>query len=186
MNREETAVRNAQASTGPRTAQGKAKSARNAIRHGLTARTDLLWGERPAQYADLEEALFRDLVPVGAMEEHLAGRIAGLAWRLKRVPQVEIFLFHRHRWDDDTDEDLGLGPSFSWEEGTFESLSRYETALERSLYRTLGEFQRCQAARIARQGVSALVVDVPVHEPSGPTPDNCCGGCRNTSAPEEA
>ena len=40
---------NAQASPGPRTAEGKAASSRNALTHGLTARTLLLEGEDPQE-----------------------------------------------------------------------------------------------------------------------------------------
>ena len=45
----------------------------------------------------------------------------------------------------------------------FSKLSRYETAIERSLYRALHELQRLQAARRARGGVAPpAVVDVDV------------------------
>ncbi|MGA2497773.1 MAG: hypothetical protein ABSH20_08535, partial [Tepidisphaeraceae bacterium] len=41
---------NAQKSTGPRTAAGKAKSALNALKHGLTSQSPLLPTENPADY----------------------------------------------------------------------------------------------------------------------------------------
>ena len=47
---------NAQAYTGPRTAEGKAASSGNALTHGLTARTVLLAGEDPEEYRRLRES----------------------------------------------------------------------------------------------------------------------------------
>ena len=54
---------NAQRSTGPRTAEGKARSSQNAVRHGLTAKCPVLPGEDPAEFAAFSEALFEDLTP---------------------------------------------------------------------------------------------------------------------------
>jgi hypothetical protein len=42
--------RNALYSRGPKTAEGRARSRRNALKHGLTARSLILEGERAAQY----------------------------------------------------------------------------------------------------------------------------------------
>jgi len=43
--------RNATKSTGPRTLEGKAIVAQNAIKHGLLARQDLITGEDPQEFA---------------------------------------------------------------------------------------------------------------------------------------
>ena len=48
---------NAQRSTGPRTAEGKARAAQNGLKHGLCARATLLPEEDPAEF----EALVADL-----------------------------------------------------------------------------------------------------------------------------
>ena len=83
---------NAQKSTGPRTPEGKSRSRRNAITHGLTAREIILAHEDPAQFEALLEALKLRFRPRDALEEELVGRIAGLVWRLKRVPVFEAVL----------------------------------------------------------------------------------------------
>jgi hypothetical protein len=84
--------RNALKSTGPRTAAGKAASSRNALRHGLTAHQVVIEGEDPALFDALRGCFIRELKPVGAMEEFLVERVAGLAWRLRRVPLFEAAL----------------------------------------------------------------------------------------------
>ena len=83
---------NAQSSTGPRTAEGKARSSQNAVRHGLTAKYPVLPGEDPAEFAAFCDLLFEDLAPDGAAEAYLVQRFADIAWRLKRVPHFEAGL----------------------------------------------------------------------------------------------
>ena len=68
--------RNAQASTGPRTAAGKARSSQNALTHGLTARAGLLPGEDPEAFRQFRARLFTELRPEGAIEGELAKQVA--------------------------------------------------------------------------------------------------------------
>ncbi len=64
------------------------------------------------------------------------------------------------------DETATLGRTFAWDAdraNAFSKLSRYETAIERSLYKALHELQRLQAARHANSNVTppaAIDVDV--------------------------
>ncbi len=86
--------RNAQKSTGPRTPQGKARSARNALSHGLTASsTPLLSSESQEHYDAFSQALLQDLAPRTPEQQLLAERIVQLHWRLRRLPQAEAQLF---------------------------------------------------------------------------------------------
>jgi hypothetical protein len=84
--------RNALKSTGPRTAAGKAASSRNALRHGLTALQVVIEGEDPALFEALCHRFLGEFQPVGPVEEFLVERLAGLAWRLRRVPLFEAAL----------------------------------------------------------------------------------------------
>src|SRR5688500_252086 len=74
---------NAARSTGPTSAQGKARSAMNAVRHGLAARASVLPGEDPRELADLAAEIEADLRPDGATQRELVGRIVNLSWRLR-------------------------------------------------------------------------------------------------------
>jgi hypothetical protein len=84
--------RNALKSTGPRTAAGKVASSRNALRHGLTAHQVVIEGEDPALFDAVHDRFRREFQPVGPMEDFLVERLAGLAWRLRRVPLFEAAL----------------------------------------------------------------------------------------------
>jgi hypothetical protein len=84
--------RNGAKSRGPKTAEGKARSAQNALRHGLRAQQFVVVGdEDPQEFAALEAALVEELAPQGALQSVLAARIARAAWPPERgwgpVPQ---------------------------------------------------------------------------------------------------
>jgi hypothetical protein len=80
---------NAQRSTGPKSAAGKARSSQNALQHGLRSNVPVLPGERPEDWEAHRAGIFRSLVPVGALEEDLAGRVALCLWRLRRAAAYE-------------------------------------------------------------------------------------------------
>src|SRR4051812_24503321 len=81
--------RNAQKSTGPRTAQGKSRSRFNALKHGLTAKTPVLPGEDADAYQGRIDAWKRDLAPRDHVEDGLAHRAAHLSWLLDRADRAE-------------------------------------------------------------------------------------------------
>jgi len=86
-------IQNAQSSTGPITAEGKAIVARNAVKHGIFAE-DLVINagdgrEDELEYHDLLAELKKDLAPVGRMEMILVEKIAVNYWRLRRLVRYE-------------------------------------------------------------------------------------------------
>ncbi len=81
--------RNAQRSTGPKTATGKAVARLNATSHGLRAASPVVPGEDPTAWEAFREAMAADLAPVGMLESELAERVAALLWRLRRVQSFE-------------------------------------------------------------------------------------------------
>jgi hypothetical protein len=91
---------NALHSTGPKSPAGKARTSKNAIRHGLLSRDVLLPDEDPKSFEAHRMALLESLAPVGNLEELLASRVVACAWRLGRLGRVEVGLFvHRHQHD---------------------------------------------------------------------------------------
>lgn len=83
---------NAKKSTGPITVVGKAASAGNAIRHGLTAARVVLDFEIAAEFEDLRAALIAEFKPATPIDRELVDRLAGIVWRLRRVPVFEASL----------------------------------------------------------------------------------------------
>jgi len=67
--------RNALKSTGPRTAEGKAIVARNAMTHGLRAQHVLIEGESEEEFEQFREAMVAYYEPVGVLEESLVAKI---------------------------------------------------------------------------------------------------------------
>jgi hypothetical protein len=85
--------RNAQLSTGPVTDEGKQRSRRNALRHGLTAETVIDALEDAEDYAAFEIAVTADYDAQSAVERELVIRLASLLWRLRRATAIESGLF---------------------------------------------------------------------------------------------
>ena len=78
----QTAINGAR-SRGPRTAAGKARSAKNALKHGLCAHRFLVLPEEDArEFQPLETALLAELAPVGTLQGVLAQRVVSAAWWL--------------------------------------------------------------------------------------------------------
>jgi hypothetical protein len=80
---------NAQKSTGPKTDQGKAVVAKNAVKHGLFAAEVVITGENPAEYQAFHDEFLAELAPAGMAESVMAERIISLAWRLRRAERMQ-------------------------------------------------------------------------------------------------
>ncbi len=81
---------NAKSSTGPRSDDGKKKSSRNAVTHGLTARFPLLADEDPKQFAELLQTLVREFVPISMYDRLQIERLAGYFWCAARCAHFEV------------------------------------------------------------------------------------------------
>jgi hypothetical protein len=84
--------RNAVRSTGPNTEQGKLRSRRNAVRHGLCAETVIEIVEDIEDYRAFEAAVIADYDAQTAVERELVLRLASLLWRLRRATAIETDL----------------------------------------------------------------------------------------------
>ena len=84
--------RNANRSTGPNTEEGKHRSRRNAIRHGLCAETVVEILEDINDYRGFEAAIIADYDARTAVERELVLRLASLLWRLRRATTIETDL----------------------------------------------------------------------------------------------
>nr|WP_057930202.1 hypothetical protein [Burkholderia ambifaria] len=80
---------NARKSTGPATAQGKAKASVNALKHGITSARLFLNDENPEEFQLLLDELQASLRPNGGLEFMLVERIAVSIWRQRRLVRAE-------------------------------------------------------------------------------------------------
>lgn len=83
-------ARNAARSTGPRTAGGKTRSSLNAVAHGLRAVSPVLPGEDASQWEAYRAGVVAELRACGTLEAEVAGRVAAISWRLRRVVAFEV------------------------------------------------------------------------------------------------
>src|SRR5260370_26553653 len=81
--------RNATKSTGPRTAEGKAKVKFKAVTHGLTAATVVLPHEDEQAYLHRLEAWTNELKPPDDVGQYLVNRAVKISWQLDRADMFE-------------------------------------------------------------------------------------------------
>jgi len=166
---------NAQKSTGPQTPQGKAVVSQNALKHGLSARHDVITTESQADFDLHRDALLAELDPIGPMQSILADRIVSLSWRLKRADLIQNQAIDAMNEENtinplanlaksfglkglgfpqdetsDSRPDLTLGriaiKDFS-NARVLDRLLMYERRIEHSLYKTTLELQRLRLLR---------------------------------------
>ena len=82
--------RNAQLSTGPRTADGKAASSTNASKSGLFAAHLNVRQNEATEYEAMRDDFLNNFRPMGAFEESLALQIINANWRLRRCTAAEL------------------------------------------------------------------------------------------------
>ena len=80
---------NAQHSTGPTSAQGKARSSRNATRHSMLAGTATLLAQPNHELEALLTSYRAEFRPAGAHEDRLVSELAVADWRIKHIARIE-------------------------------------------------------------------------------------------------
>jgi len=81
--------RNAQKSTGPKTAEGKQAVRLNSLRHGLRARTVVLPGDDPQEFQQLCDDLESEWQPQTRTEQIYLEQMAIAYWKLQRMELLE-------------------------------------------------------------------------------------------------
>jgi hypothetical protein len=89
----DSARRNGAKSKGPITPEGKAKSSRNALKHGLAADPEiLLESENDDNYDRLLQAYIDAYNPTSGDEYDLVCQVVSASWRLRRIGRIEARL----------------------------------------------------------------------------------------------
>lgn len=154
---------------GVKTEKGKAISRYNAIKHGLLSHEVLLAGESEDDLVELGKRLRVELKPETQLELILVDRIVANTWRLKRTMRIETDMIendYKNTLSFDEGREKSLGQAFSSdfaENDTYGKFIRYETSIERGLYKALHELQRIQAARRGEMLPLPLAVDIDVN-----------------------
>jgi hypothetical protein len=142
--------RNARRSTGPRTAEGKARASRNALKHGLCAGYGPLPSECEATFNMFLDELREELRPRTALQRLLFPQIANLLWNVQRLPQAQRDLFVRESGKAADDSEMlaaseVLARRFSDDPSNgFVLLGRYERSMQNALLRMIRQFHSLQ------------------------------------------
>ena len=151
----DTARANGAKSRGPTTAEGKEKSSRNALKHGLTAGTGniLLDCEDPDEFEEIFNKLLGIHEPATPAENDLVEEMVAARWRIRRMWTIETNLFNveiltQQSKTESPDPGIHLAMAYRALADDSRSLalaSRYEARLQRlydRAYKTLRELQQ--------------------------------------------
>jgi hypothetical protein len=145
--------RNAQLSTGPRTAAGLAVSSRNALRHGLSSMTlTVLPTENPDELKTLAETICSEWNPTGDAETFFIDQMICARWRLARIQRLEAEAFDRlfetggMSEQNEPNLDREILAELERPSNLLDKLERYSRAAERAYSKALKDLQQLRAA----------------------------------------
>jgi hypothetical protein len=158
---------------GVKTEEGKAITKYNATKHGLLSKEVLLDDEDGNQLDDLYKSCHEVFAPVGKFEEILVDKIVACLWRQRRAIVVERNAMEYER-EDQTSIALGFGGDNTKkgekamiDNDVIEKLLRYETTIERSMYRAIHELNRLQAERMGKVVPQTLYANIDINKDEG-------------------
>ena len=136
---------------GVKTEEGKAISRYNAINETVLV--------------EIGKKLRSELQPQSELELVLVDRITANVWRLKRVMQIEREMIEADK-NDTYNSKKSIGKGFTSYNtvhyDTYGKLIRYETSIERGIYKALHELQRLQADRNGEKVPLPVAIDLDI------------------------
>jgi hypothetical protein len=151
----DAARRNGALSRGPVTPEGRAKSARNSLKHGLsTSKIFVLSNESEESFDKTLNAINLHYQPQSDLERDLCIEIAHARWRLRRLWIIETGMIDREMDRQHTsmsansercDEGTRLAGAFETlasPQGPLGLLTTYESRLQRSFNRAVDRLQK--------------------------------------------
>src|SRR5581483_6963336 len=125
---------NAEKSSGPVTAEGRARVSRNATKLGLFSVSNFVRPEEQDIFKHFESGYLAELSPATSLEQTLAREIIHAAWRLRRCADLEVA-----PPQDMTDEAL---------DRLHISIVRARSAAQRTFHRSLKELRRLRTEHL--------------------------------------
>ena len=184
--------RNAKLSTGPRTSAGRARSAMNACKSGIYAKSEIIPGEDPAELEALKARIYDSLQP-SPEEALLADQLIGADWQFRRLRRAEADMWNSSIKGDmeknqkkglPEDHDIYLRAIYD-NKDFFDRIYRYQASTARILNRSLETLLRIRKLDLLqpkdRNELNSLLVEsdetnpipeVPVPSLQSPVPDS--------------
>ncbi|MCB1883826.1 MAG: hypothetical protein KDG89_07500 [Geminicoccaceae bacterium] len=167
-------------SRGPCTPEGKARSAANALRHGLAAAL-LLPNEDADALASHCAAVEAEHAPKGPTERALVQQLALILWRMERIEALEAEVLTSREQRPDGNFISGYQPlsPFLWDARRLDTVLRYRGQLERGQFRLLKALRERRGAKAQEAAAPAPTRNEPgpatatwrQEEPEAPLPD---------------
>ena len=127
-------------SRGPKTAEGKAKVAANAIKHGLLGQCVVLKNESDEGFQEVLSQHAERFHPADGVELSWIEEMATAHWRMRRVWAIEGRLMDkalRHQPEGDEASRIASAYTELATEQRLDLLHRYETSLQRTYQRAM-------------------------------------------------
>lgn len=180
---------NALKSTGPKTPRGKAIAKMNALKHGLLSSQVLIAGEKARDLAELSQLLRAELRPAGMLEQILVDRIVAGVWRLRRCLRLEAQVVeHEEASVEPFSENFLTGATtrrtpaemkglralrVTGEGERLERMMRYESAIERQIYKALAELEKLRQPPVGPlRGHDRIIQVEPIPQGALPAPES--------------
>lgn len=139
---------NARKSTGPRTPDGKARSSKNAITHGVFAEAICIDGEDEIAYRQFRISIFRRTDPRDALELQFVEQIIRAGWKLRRLQgaEMEIYIDRLMELQEARPQE-SIGPgyvlgSLIWDSPEFGKVQLYEQRLINVMHRATEQLRK--------------------------------------------
>ena len=155
----QTARANGAKSRGPATPEGRARSSRNSLRHGLSAKSVVLPAESHEQFQFLLDAHIQQFQSASDVEMELVEAMAVARWRLRRIWAIETSLLAhelQRRAEDMDDEftEMSGEDRLAWvfqkladNKQSLSLLARYEGNLNRAFDRAFKQLNLLKSQR---------------------------------------
>jgi hypothetical protein len=157
MSRRKSTPKTTSAAGGPKTVEGRKRSAMNALRHGvLSDKMIVLQSEKQEYYDKLRREYYEELNPVGLMEAELVDEMIWAKWRQRRCIIAETATIDMQMDDEaaklrpDIEDALRSAHAIrtiSNESNDLAHLSRYETRFHRMFHRAFRQLLELQDRR---------------------------------------
>ncbi|MCU1232418.1 MAG: hypothetical protein JWP63_385 [Candidatus Solibacter sp.] len=145
---------NAQSSTGPRSAEGKAASSRNSLKLGLTAKSLIIAGEDPAELDQLTAKYMDEFEPADVIEEQLVHTLVRAVWMQNRCDRIEAAYLNARvaALPEGTEHPLGVAVIEDASHGdVLTKIFRRRQAAQREWTRSLETVDKMQSERYQRE-----------------------------------
>lgn len=119
--------------TGPRTAEGKARSSQNARKHGFSASSLAVLPGEQAEFDFYQNELLHQIKPQPGLQADLFRQLVHAGWSLARLENYELQILEQGNPFDSPEAQVKL-----------DRLERYRTAHRRAYSRILAEIRKLQ------------------------------------------